>query len=319
MKHLCQFLGAATLTSMLGACAVDESPTESDDLEYRCATIPVGIIGLELVDVAGSAKITGSAFSNVLVTLAGAFEIDGAAISGGQVSIAGSRRPSAGAFEHATTVEAPDPTADVAAARLHNDNARIPCIPKGNRCVSPVSAGVLTLNATQRITLTTGTYYLEGIRINGQAQLDISGAVVIYLDGDAAFNGGSATNPASDTLSVISASTADIKLTGRAEATMRIFAPFATVRFSGTHGFRGGAIGRVVRVTGTADLLLTEDMGGPQVGCDGSAQDAGDVDDAGDAGDGGNGNGSDGEDDDDGRDRSKRDRANHDTGNDSDE
>lgn len=103
-------------------------------------------------------------------------------------------------------------------------------------------------------------YFFHNIHINGQAKLNISGDVFIYVDGAVTFNGGSSTNPSSDELTIISSGTDDIKLNGNADSQMAIFAPFATVRFSGTNGFHGSALGRELHITGTADLEPMGDL-----------------------------------------------------------
>ena len=238
MSHTRRFLVLSALVALSSACQVGENSPDWEDYEFRCADTPSGLVGLELVDIAGTPTISGvaaSVFSNELVTLAGSFDIEGDAISGGTVAISGSNRPDGRVVENATRVDAPDTADAVDAARLENDNDKIPCIPKGNRCTEVVSGFALSMNAQQQITLPAGTYYFESISINGQAQLNIDGDVVIYLDGPATFNGGSATNPDEDSLALISASTAEIKLNGSSAAAIHIVAPKATVRFAGTH------------------------------------------------------------------------------------
>ena len=249
------------IATALAGCAEE---VETESLAFRCAGgSPAGLVGLDLVDISGTPSITGAVpnvFSNELVTLSGAVDLEGSAISGGEVTISGNAQPGGDVIEYATPIAVADPTADVAAAKLANDNASIPCVAKGNKCTSVVSNDKLTLSSQQKLTLETGTYYFEGITISGQAKLDIDGAVVIYLAGGASFNGGSATNPSSDSLTVISSSTSDIKLTGGGSTNMHVFAPFSTVRFSGTQGFRGSALGKELRISGTADLEVTADL-----------------------------------------------------------
>lgn len=41
---------------------------------------------------------------------------------------------------------------------------------------------------------------------------------------------------------------------------MHVYAPFATVRFAGTQGFVGSALGKDLVVSGTADLIVTKDL-----------------------------------------------------------
>src|SRR5688572_16995936 len=227
---------AALLLPLLFGCDESSNRGEFDD---RCGYYAaVGLVGLDKVVVSGSPAISGdgaSLFSNGTIELAGNFTLEGDAIAGGEVTISGSNLPSGDIFEGAAAMQVEDPTEEVEAAALANDNATIPCVQQGNQCNSPVSAqGVLSLQSNQSLTLQTGNYYFKGISLNGQAELHIDGQVVIYLDGPATFNGGSSTNPDADLLTVISAAADDVKLNGNADARMAILAPFAAVRFSGT-------------------------------------------------------------------------------------
>jgi hypothetical protein len=256
-----RFLGAAAALSLLLA-GCDSDTGDVEDGGFRCvAGVPSGLVGLDLVDMSGTPTVSGEAasvFSNVLVSLAGSYDLEGSAISGGAVTISGNQKPGGDIVENATKVSVADPTADVVAAKTKNDNAKIPCVASGNKCLSPVSSFKLSLASKQSLTLAAGSYYFESISISGQAKLNVSGDVVIYLAGGATFNGGSATNPSSDSLVVISSSTSEIKLNGGGTTDMHIFAPNATVRFAGTQGFKGTALGKELRISGTADLEVSE-------------------------------------------------------------
>jgi hypothetical protein len=250
---------------LLGACFVDEIDPEEESIELRCLSGGgVGLIGLDLANVSGTPTITGaypSVFSNTDVELAGSFSIAGKAISGKTVTISGNKTPAGGIVEHAGTITVSDPTAEVAAAASKNDNAKIPCVKSGSKCNSPVKSGVLTLSGTTALTLPAGNYYLTGVAMSGRTKLNVSGTVVIYLAGGATFNGGSATNPSSDSLTLVSSSTQDVKINGGGTTSMYVFAPKAAVRFAGTSGFKGTALGKELHVSGTASLEITANLG----------------------------------------------------------
>ena len=247
---------------LLGACADDSY--EEEDFDFRCLKGGgVGLIGLDAASVAGNPSITGaypSVFSNKTVSLAGSYSIAGKAISGGTVSNSGNSMPVGGIVENAGTVSFKDPAAEVANAANANDNAKIPCVGSGNKCKSPVSNGVLSLSGQSSLTLPAGSYYLTGISMSGQTKLNVSGAVTIYLAGGATFNGGSAANPASDSLTIVSSSAQEVKINGGGTTAMNIFAPKATVRFAGSNGFRGSAIGKELHISGNASLEITQDL-----------------------------------------------------------
>ncbi len=288
MSHTRRFLVLSALVALSSACQLGEDSPEWESYEFRCADTGSGLVGLDLVDIAGTPTISGvggSVFSNELVTLAGAFDIEGDVVSGGSVTISGNGAPGGRVVQNATRIERPDTSEAVEAARLENDNDKIPCIPQGNKCTSVVDGFALSMNSHQQITLPAGTYYFESISINGQAQLNIDGDVVIYLDGPATFNGGSATNPDEDSLALISGSTSEIKLNGASEAAMHIVAPEATVRFAGTQGFRGTALAGTLRVNGTADIEVTSHLALVGESCQPPAGDGGSNDPRGDRGD----------------------------------
>ena len=197
---------------------------------------------------------------NALVTLAGSYSLAGDAMSGGSVTISGNQKPGGEILEGVGKITVADPSAAVAAAKANNANATIPCVKKGTKCTSPVTNGVLTIGSQETLKLAAGTYYFTGISMNGQAKLDVGGGVTIYLDGAATFNGGSAANPASNSLTVISSSSSEIKINGGGTTSMHIFAPLATVRFAGSQGFKGSALGKQLVISGTASLELTRDL-----------------------------------------------------------
>lgn len=252
------------LAPLATACGAPATGPEND-IDFRCGEISeVGLIGLDRVVVAGNPAITGpaaSVFSNHLVELAGSFEIDGDAVSGGVVQISGPKLPDGDVIEGAHRIDVPDPTSAVLAAESHNDNTAIPCVMQGNQCNSPVSGdGVLNLQGQTQLTLPAGSYFFHGIAVHGQAKLHIGGPVTIHVDGPVTLNGGSSTNPGTDVLTLVSSGAADIRLNGNADSRIAIVAPFASVRFSGTQGFHGTALGRELHINGTADLESTGDL-----------------------------------------------------------
>ena len=230
----------------------------------RCQTFDgAGLVGLDLVTVSGTPTISGafpSVFSNKRVELAGSFTLEGDAISGGRVAISGNNTPGGSIVEFAETITVPSPSPQVAAAKNANDNGKIPCVRRGNNCRSPVSGNSLSLQSQDAITLRSGEYYFDSISMSGQARLNVDGNVVIYLDGPATFNGGSAANPSQDSLTIVSGSNQEIRLNGGGSSATRIHAPHAVVRFAGTQDFRGSALGRELRFSGTVGVNATDNL-----------------------------------------------------------
>ncbi len=231
-----------------------------------------GIVGLDLVDMSGTPAVTGafpSVFSNHSVELAGNYDLDGDAVSGGSVEISGNKLPGGDVIEDATQITVPDPSGAVAAAAQTNDNSKVPTVTVGKKQKSPLTGTALSLSSQQAITLTTGSYYFTSVDVSGQAQINVNGIVTIYLAGGAKFNGGSATNSSQDSLTIISSASDELQFNGGGSTTTHVFAPNATVRFSGTQDFKGSVVGKEVRISGTAELEVPTDVLSAQTGvCD---------------------------------------------------
>lgn len=283
---------------LLVACEPYEDSEVAGELVERCGFVgEVGLVGLESVDISGNPSIFGanaSVFSNERVTLSGSFDVEGYAISGGTVSVSGSGSVG-GVIEGATRISVDDPRPAVLAAATSNDNATIPCVKKGKSCKSPVAGTSLALSSQSKLTLQSGSYYFTSVSVSGQAKIDVSGDVVIYLAGPATFNGGSATNPSTDSMRIVSSSTADIKLNGNSTASTSIFAPLAQVRFAGTNGFHGSAVARALTISGTADLEPMGQLTTVHSPACGGAADGGRDGGGRDGGDAGGADGADGE------------------------
>lgn len=231
-----------------------------------------GIVGLDLVSMSGTPSITGafpSVFSNESVELAGNYSLAGDAVSGGTVDISGNKLPGGHVIEDATQITVPDPSAAVASAAQSNNNANVPTVTVGKKKKSPLTGNDLKLTGSQAITLTTGSYYFTSVDVSGQAQINVNGIVTIYLAGAAKFNGGSATNSQQDSLTVISSASDELAFNGGGSTTTHVYAPNATVRFSGTQDFKGSVVGKEVRISGTAGLQVPTDVLSAQTGvCD---------------------------------------------------
>lgn len=254
---------AIALTTVPG-CVTDDTDTSSPRSGESC--LPgggVGLIGLDGVDLGGTPRIEGpyaGVFSNGHVDIFGTADLYGSAGSASSVSVSGSAYVEGEVVEDAAEITVPDPTPWLEAAKLDNDNDLVPCIKKGKGCTSPLSGYDFALNSKSEVVLPAGTYYFESLQINGQAKLGTAGDVTIYLNGPATINGGSATDPGTDALTIVSASSDLIKVNGGSESKMHIYAPFAEVRFSGTSGFVGTALGKTLTATGTTDISVSDSL-----------------------------------------------------------
>jgi len=262
----------ATAITLFGISGCDDAEADPEsETAFRCAgAIAAGVVGLDEVYLSGAPRVAGeydSVFSNSHIHLDGYVTVGGDLVSGGTIfaepqhAIGGTKLANAG------TIKVDDPTPWVAAAALENDNDLIPCIPYngGQSCRNPVQNGTLTLMNVDVLTLPSGNYYFKDVFVDGSARLRINGSATFYVENDASFNG--ATEATS--LTVISAaSDGVIEFNGYTQVQMTVFAPYSTVLFTGGQGFRGGVVGGVVRMSGSAGITATVDALAPYLNCD---------------------------------------------------
>lgn len=265
IRLVATLLSAATFGAA-GCAATDDDDDDvfADASAFRCGeSVGVGLIGLDSIDIAGTPKITGkfaNAFSNGQIRLSGNFSLAGDAISAETVRIDGNRKPGGEVVEGAPTMARVDPSAEIAAAKAKNDNAKVPCVRQGNKCNSPIVGGALDIGGKDGVTLEAGTYYFTKIKSCGQATLNVKGTVKVYLESGASLSGGSAANPTNDSLTIVSNTTDDISISGGGTAVMHVIAPRSMVRLTGNSAFKGSLLGKHLKISGTADLVIDKDI-----------------------------------------------------------
>lgn len=123
----------------------------------------------------------------------------------------------------------------------------------------PVS-GAINLSGKNTQTLMPGTYHFSSISISGQALLNISGPVTIYVDGAVDISGqGIATAgnlPTNFLLYVIGTDT--VKINGQGALYAGVYAPNAPVDNVGNAGFFGAAISENYHQTGNSAIHFDE-------------------------------------------------------------
>lgn len=140
-------------------------------------------------------------------------------------------------------------------------------------------------------TLPDGTYHFADLSISGGGVLTLDGDVEIYIDGSIGVNGTIDILPGSNvtihhgsgnitfagsgivngsqdpsTLSIYSASTGTVKITGSSDFYGTIYAPEATVTPSGTAETYGAIIGDTIQINGTPRFHYDETLGRKQYG-----------------------------------------------------
>jgi len=248
-RRLC-YLVCAALGGPWG-CGSDDALTFES--AFRCGgPYSSGVVGVDQVYMSGAPAIRGafaSVFTNHHFHADGYVTVEGQVVSGGTID-APSYHPIGGRTSGAASIPFLDPSADIAEAEASNNNAAIPCIPynDGLNCRNAVQNGILTLMNVDQLTLPSGVYFFDGVFIDGSARLRVDGEATIYLRDGGQFNG--ATEATS--LTVISATADTIEFNGSTQVQMDLYAPYATVLFTGGQGFRGSVVGSDVRLTGSA-------------------------------------------------------------------
>lgn len=171
----------------------------------------------------------------------------------------------------------PDPSSDIATARLMNDNDVIPCVLRnlGEQCDPAVVDGTLRLTHLDVLTLDAGTYYFEAIQTDALTLLRLRDGVTVYVDGPATLDGLVVSSDAH----LISASSADISLNGFLDVQLHLFAPNAPVYLSNFTKLVGSVVARDLNMSGSAQVLGTHDAFEASGGCaslgSGSSSDTG--------------------------------------------
>jgi hypothetical protein len=136
-----------------------------------------------------------------------------------------------------------------------------------------INSGALTLSGNTVRTLGTGTYWFTSIRITGNGQLQVSGAVKIYVTGsiDIGGNGiatagnlppnlfiyGTAANLSSPTVNVCTS----VSIHGNGNFYGAVYAPSANIAVSGNGAAFGSLTGNTVQINGNGGFHYDEALG----------------------------------------------------------
>lgn len=170
---------------------------------------------------------------------------------GDTVSVSGSVTLSGGASD--LPEELPMPSADSTYVRTHNNNANIPRTSRGRVALSGTS---LSLNATDILTLSAGTYYFTAFSINGGAELRTTGVVNIYVAGDVHINGHGLVNrdvaPANLTLYIDGSHS--VELNGSSDLYGSVIAPGCEAHINGNADVYGMLVADRVELNGNGQM-----------------------------------------------------------------
>jgi len=156
------------------------------------------------------------------------------------------------------------PPVDASAAAANNDNELVPSVPQGNGWKSPIDAqGNLVLDGNKTLSLPAGTYYFRDVILSGQATLNLTGKVKMYVTGDYYRAGGVTVN-----CNTMRADNFQIYMTGGAANITSnnamygvIYAPNTNVTLDGDSDLFGAVVGKTLTVTGSGHGHYDESLG----------------------------------------------------------
>ena len=208
------------------------------------------LVVVDRLDMTGSADITGRVESMGVVELNGNPRILGDVYASsitlkGKAQITGIQAPVAAGFNP----EPLDMAYIVARASAINNNTLVPA--------QYVRGGGLVASANMDLTLTTGTYYFNGIDLSGGCNVRIDGKVDILVAGDVKITGGSSLNAdgASSGLNLVISTASELIFTGGGDLAAYVYAPYAELKLTGNALLGGHYFVKTAKVSGTGNIL----------------------------------------------------------------
>ncbi len=216
---------------------------------------------------AGTATSNGNVCSNGTITMSGGLTvIKGNATPGVGNSVSMSGGSSVTGTTTAETTALSEPAINSGNASTTNNNSNIPTTTHGHAAVD--GSGNFNVSGGDSVTIPAGTYYLKSMTLSGGSTITLSGAVVIYVTGNADLSGGSVTNtgdiPANMQLNVMGTT---LKLSGGSDLYAEVYAPTADITQSGgSSSFYGSMIGKSLTLSGGGGLHADKAIGGASNG-----------------------------------------------------
>lgn len=132
------------------------------------------------------------------------------------------------------------------------------CLPGASQVTS---SGTLNLSGSSVYTLSSGTYHFDSISISGNARIDATGPVTIYVDGAVSLggNGVATSNNIPGNFIVIATGSGDVSVSGSAAFYGGIYAPSSSVN-NNASDFFGSIISNNYQHNGSTKLHYDEAM-----------------------------------------------------------
>ena len=165
----------------------------------------------------------------------------------------------------------PEPYAAFQAAYLGNDNDAV-FGPLTGQMRYTAATYSLSISAGRTLILPAGTYFLKSLVLRGNATIEVSGAVRLFVTDELDLAGGSLVNrgaPADFEVHAhpyplptgFSPSSTTVKVRGGAEVAMSLYGPGADLDISGGDHFYGAAVARSINVSGGSSFHYDAALG----------------------------------------------------------
>jgi len=246
--------------------AVDNAGNESTYQEQPVtATIdildimPYAAFSSSGIKINGQGKIKGNIKSNTKIELTGQAIVEGNTESD-TITIKGKSSITGTKTENAQPVNTNPINLNVLQEKIsqNNDNTQIPQTTQGKPALIN---GVLTLTGLDTLTITTGTYYLQGINLSDQTKLNINGKIEILCTGKIELIGHSKIlDEISNTnnLTIYNNTTQPIQISGQTELQGIIYAPESNIIITGQSIIAGNIHAKSIELTGKGIVIGEE-------------------------------------------------------------
>ncbi|MFH1724798.1 MAG: PKD domain-containing protein [Elusimicrobiota bacterium] len=252
-------------THVIDYGAVDKVENEARET-FTVAVAAFQVTGVERVDGTGSSDIKGLLRSNGLVDLGGSSRVDGDVIAG-NVTLKGKAEVTGTITEGASPVQA-EPIDLELAESLALAISATSTIPD-----EFMSGGEIVVNSGRTLTLATGTYVVEGLRIAGGGSIETAGAVNILVRGEVRVTGGGSLNAAghASELAVFTNTSQPTHFSGGALVVGIFYGPRGELQVAGNTRVGGHLFAKTAKFSGTANVVgigesLPEELEDPNGG-----------------------------------------------------
>lgn len=129
------------------------------------------------------------------------------------------------------------------------------------------SAGALTINGSDTVTLGAGTYYFSSISITGGGALNVSGAATIYVSGDVSIggNGVSTAQNLPPNLTINVEGTHNVSISGNGAFHGKVYAPQSSINVTGNGDLYGALVGNTFSDSGNGNIHYDLALGSASV------------------------------------------------------